>query len=125
MDSKSADIRYQNGAYRRGLVLGLTMAEIMVLNVPLPLTAHRDTLSSLEARAPAGAAMVREFKLDPKKRAAEKQASRDRDLERLKRGEITPEELTKENDFFAALDLAEFEIVSIGGRPFRGNKKKT
>jgi hypothetical protein len=69
--------------------------------------------------------VVREFKLDPKKRAAEKQASRDRDLERLRKGEVTPEELTKENNFFAALDLTKFKIVSIGGRPLRKDKKKT
>lgn len=33
MDTKSAGIRDQDSAYRRGLVLGLTMAEIMVLIV--------------------------------------------------------------------------------------------
>jgi len=62
--------------------------------------------------------------LDPKKRAAEKQALRDRDLERLRNGEVTPEQLTKENDFFAALDLANFRIEAMGGRPIGRKKSK-
>jgi hypothetical protein len=36
---------------------------------------------------------------DPKKRAAEKQASRDEDARRLAAGEVTQEELRRENSF--------------------------
>jgi hypothetical protein len=62
--------------------------------------------------------------LDPRKRAAEKQASRDRDLERLRTGKVTPEQLTKENSFFDALDIASFKIEAIGGRPLRRKDPK-
>jgi hypothetical protein len=69
--------------------------------------------------------VMKDGTFDWKKRAAEKQASRDRDFERLRNGEVTPEELARENDFFAALDLADFKIVAMGGKPFRKGKKKT
>jgi len=59
------------------------------------------------------------FPLDANERARQKQASRDRDLARLKAGEINPAELAHENNFFAALDLPSFKIVAIGGRPLR------
>jgi hypothetical protein len=69
--------------------------------------------------------VTKDGSFDWKKRAAKKQASRDRDLERLRNGEVTPEELAKENDFFAALDLTKFKIVAMGGKPLRKGKKKT
>lgn len=57
------------------------------------------------------------FDLDSEDRARHKQASRDEDLARLHSGEVSPAELSYENDFFAELDVASFEIVAIGGRP--------
>lgn len=57
------------------------------------------------------------LELNVEERAHQKQASRDRDLARLRNGEISPAELAQENNFFAALDLPSFKIVSIGGRP--------
>jgi hypothetical protein len=55
--------------------------------------------------------------LDPAKRAAEKQESRDRDERRLASCEVTREELCRENNFFR--DLRDTEIVVIGGKPIR------
>jgi len=55
--------------------------------------------------------------LDPAQRAAEKQASRDRDQARLDAGEVSAQELSRENDFFSCFDGA-LEIVEIGGKPF-------
>ena len=55
-------------------------------------------------------------RLDPAKRAAEKQASRERDMELIRSGAMTPEQLRQKNDFFAALDITNFRIASIGGR---------
>lgn len=55
-------------------------------------------------------------------RPAEKQASRDEDAARLARGEITPAQLRRENNFFGALDMQRFKIVAIGGRPVRVNR---
>lgn len=40
---------------------------------------------------------------DPAERAAEKQASRDEDARRLAAGEVTPQELARENSPFAGL----------------------
>lgn len=57
------------------------------------------------------------LKLNEAERARQKQASRDRDADRLARGEISPAELAEENSFFASLDVSRFKIVAIGGRP--------
>ena len=59
----------------------------------------------------------RVLQLDAAERAREKQASRERDAERLQRGEVSRAQLARENDFFEALDPSGFEIVAIGGRP--------
>lgn len=59
------------------------------------------------------------LELDVEERARQKQASRERDLARLRNGEVSPAELAHENNFFAALDLPSFKIVAIGGRPLR------
>jgi len=55
--------------------------------------------------------------LDAAERAREKEASRERDAERLRRGESRGEQLASENGFFSSLDISSFEIVAIGGRP--------
>jgi hypothetical protein len=61
---------------------------------------------------------------DPAERAREKQESRDYDIARLRAGEITPEELNRENDFFASIPIEKFKIKSIGGRPFGVRTRK-
>ena len=55
-------------------------------------------------------------RLDPVYRAREKQESRERDLYRLRVGQVSQQELAHENDFFANLDLPRFRLASIGGR---------
>jgi hypothetical protein len=54
--------------------------------------------------------------LNQNARAAEKQARRNHDRARLERGEITPEELQEENNFFRSLNLSSFKIEAIGRR---------
>ena len=61
--------------------------------------------------------------LDPKKRAAEKQAARDQDAADLAAGRVTPEELNKRNGVFSALDLGSFELEAVG-RKLRLRKSK-
>jgi len=58
-------------------------------------------------------------KLDQEERARQKQASRDRDQARLAAREIDREDLRKENDFFSSLDLRNFRITAIGGKPLK------
>lgn len=55
--------------------------------------------------------------LDQDARARQKQAGRDRDAARLRSGEISREQLTRGNDFFSALPIGTFRMVSVGGRP--------
>lgn len=55
--------------------------------------------------------------LDPEERAAEKQARRDADAERLASGTVTPQQLAAENSFFGGLDLPSFRIAAIGRTP--------
>lgn len=57
------------------------------------------------------------LELNQSERARQKQASREQDLERMKRCEIGRDELQRENSFFAPLNPSKFEIVAIGGRP--------
>jgi hypothetical protein len=54
--------------------------------------------------------------LDSRKRALEKQESRDRDAARLKNGSISPSELRRENSLFSALPLHRYKMVAIGGK---------
>ncbi len=54
--------------------------------------------------------------LDQGERVRQKQVSRESDLERLNHGEVSRNELSRENSFFAPLDPAQFEIHTIGGR---------
>jgi hypothetical protein len=46
---------------------------------------------------------MRRYTYDPAERAAEKQASRDEDARRLAAGEVTREQLARENSPFAGL----------------------
>lgn len=48
---------------------------------------------------------------DPIERRREKQAARDKDEEDLRAGRVTPEELSKRNGFFSALDIKNAKIV--------------
>jgi hypothetical protein len=57
------------------------------------------------------------LQLDAAERAREKQASRDWDAERLRRGEVSRAQLARENGFFEPLELSSFQIAAIGGRP--------
>lgn len=57
------------------------------------------------------------LKLDQKARAAVKQASRDEDARRLLSGEISNDELRRENSFLGALDVSKLRTVAIGGKP--------
>lgn len=66
--------------------------------------------------------------LDQKARAAEKQASRDEDERRLKAGEITEQELRRENSFFGALfegdNHHKWRMVAIGKTKLLGKDGK-
>jgi len=50
-------------------------------------------------------------------RIRQKQASRDRDVARLRSGEVGRLSLQAENDFFRGLNLSAFHIAAIGDRP--------
>lgn len=54
--------------------------------------------------------------LNQSDRMSQKQARRESDLERLNRGDVTRDELSRENSFFAPLEPAKLEIHAIGGR---------
>lgn len=54
--------------------------------------------------------------LDPRKRALEKQESRERDQARLNKGSVSASELRRENSAFAALPLHRYKMVAIGGK---------
>lgn len=51
-----------------------------------------------------------------KNRQVKKQKQRDEDLRRLESGEISKEELKKENGFFSSLPLNKFKIKFIGNK---------
>lgn len=55
---------------------------------------------------------------DPKKRAAEKQAARDKDDDDLRAGRVSKEELSRRNGFFSSLDFSEAKIVLPRHRKF-------
>lgn len=55
--------------------------------------------------------------LDGRKREAEKRASRDEDARQLAAGEISGEDLRRRNSFFQSLDISNFKMVAIGGKP--------
>jgi hypothetical protein len=49
-------------------------------------------------------------KFDPEKRAEQKQASRDDDARRLASGEVTREQLRRENSVFSGIDFCKLEF---------------
>jgi hypothetical protein len=53
------------------------------------------------------------LELNQGERARQKQASRNHDADRLRRGEISPAELRDENNFFPSLNLPSFEIAAV------------
>jgi hypothetical protein len=55
----------------------------------------------------------------PSERAREKHAARERDERALRSGAVSAHALNERNDFFAALDISQLQIVAIGGRPLR------
>lgn len=55
--------------------------------------------------------------LDQEARIREKQESREWDAARLASGEIDRAGLKARNGFFTKLTIADFRIVSVGGRP--------
>ena len=57
--------------------------------------------------------------LDDSLRARQKRLSRARDEMRLKSGEISPDQLKHDNNFFNALPIKRFKIVSIGKRALK------
>jgi hypothetical protein len=59
----------------------------------------------------------RVLELDQAERQREKQASRDRDARRLASGEVSREQLSRENSF--AGGISNTEITHIGGRPIK------
>lgn len=61
--------------------------------------------------------------LDQRARAAAKQASRDEDARRLAAGEISEDELRRNNSFFGSLDMSRFRMVAIGGKPIKRDPK--
>ena len=59
--------------------------------------------------------MAKVIQMAPGQRAKEKQAARDEDVRRLVAGEITAEELQRENNwFFGSLDFSKARITAIG-----------
>ncbi|MBX5041143.1 hypothetical protein [Rhizobium lentis] len=54
--------------------------------------------------------------LDSRKRALEKQESRERDQVRLDNGSVSPAQLRRENSAFAELPLHRYKMVAIGGK---------
>lgn len=64
------------------------------------------------------------LKLDQEARAAAKQASRDEDARRLLSGEISNDELRRENSFLGALDVSMLRMVAIGGKPLASKVPK-
>lgn len=55
-------------------------------------------------------------------RVKEKQASRDEDERRLRDGEISPNELRRENGFASSLDISKFKITHIGTKKLKDIK---
>jgi len=53
---------------------------------------------------------------DHHSRALEKQVSRERDAARLRSGEVSPEELRKENGWASRLQLDRYRVTAIGGQ---------
>lgn len=52
-------------------------------------------------------------------RATKKQRSRQRDEARLNSGELSPDELKQQNNFFSAVPVKRFTIMAIGNKPLK------
>lgn len=52
-------------------------------------------------------------------RARQKELSRARDAARLAAGEVSPDQLKRENHFFSALPIKRYKMVAVGGKPLR------
>lgn len=57
--------------------------------------------------------------LDRSPRAKQKELSRARDAVRLQSGQVSPEQLKHENNFFRSLPIKRYKMVAIGGKPLR------
>lgn len=57
--------------------------------------------------------------LNGQDRVAQKEQSRAADLMRLAAGEISRDDLMRQNGFFSSLPIHSFRIVAIGGRPVK------
>ncbi len=51
-----------------------------------------------------------------RERAAQKQASRNFDADRISNGSVTPQQVRRENHVLGGIDLSSFRMVSIGKR---------
>ncbi len=60
---------------------------------------------------------------DAWKRDIIKKISRDLDAHRLEEGLSSHNELAIQNDFFASLNLSNFKVSAIGGRPLAGDEQ--
>ena len=58
----------------------------------------------------------RALPLNQSDRMNQKQARRESDLDRLNRGEVTRDDISREDSFFAPLEPAKFEVHAKGGR---------
>ena len=57
--------------------------------------------------------------LDDSPRAKQKQLSRARDEMRLKSGEVSLDQLKRDNSFFNAVPIKRFKMVAIGSKPLK------
>ena len=64
------------------------------------------------------------FYFDVEERRAEKQRSRDEDARRLAAGEVTREELARENGLFSSPVISNMRVVSRFGRETESSRKK-
>jgi hypothetical protein len=51
-----------------------------------------------------------------RERALQKQATRDRDAQRIREGAASPQQVRRENHVLGGVDLSSFRMVSIGKR---------
>lgn len=75
-------------------------------------------MSKFDPHDPLALPVVADGYLDGAKRAAQKQASRDRDAAMLASGQISMEDLRRKNDIFWGVDFSKVRIKSIGGVPY-------
>jgi len=56
---------------------------------------------------------------DQIERAKQKELSRASDAARVEAGEVSLDQLYRENSFFSAVPIKRFKMVAIGGKPLR------